>query len=95
MKYQRHLTSAEGTSWGRARGGYSPSRKGGSGDLPRENFIFPDFHTDDFNALWDNFCPCLFYRFHHDEAMSWSKTMKLKAPIHRICLDEARNAEGN
>ena len=31
--------------------------KGGSGDLPRENFIFPDVRSDDFNALWDNFCP--------------------------------------
>ena len=44
--------------------GHSPSRKGGSGDLeggsgdlPRENFIFPDVCSDDFNALWDNFCP--------------------------------------
>ena len=37
--------------------GHSPSRKGGSGDLPRENFIFPDVRSDDFNALWDNFCP--------------------------------------
>ena len=79
------------------RGGCSPSRKGGSGDLPRENLIFPDVRRDDFNALWDKILPlkhCLFYRFHHDEAMSWSKTMKLKALIHRICLDEARNAEG-
>ena len=37
--------------------GHSPSCKGGSGDLPRENFIFPDVRSDDFNALWDNFCP--------------------------------------
>ena len=57
MKYQRRFTSAEGTSWGEHERGHSPSRKGGSGDLPRENFIFPDVRTDDFNALWDNFCP--------------------------------------
>ena len=38
--------------------GHSPSRKGGSGDLPREIFIFPDVCRDDFNALWDNVCPC-------------------------------------
>ena len=31
--------------------GRSPSRKGGSGDLPRENFIFPDVCRNDFNAL--------------------------------------------
>ena len=37
--------------------GYSPPRQGGSGDLPRENFIFPDVRRDDFNALWDNFFP--------------------------------------
>ena len=38
---QRHRRSAraEGSSRGRAReGDVSPSRKGGSGDLPRENF---------------------------------------------------------
>ena len=34
----------------------TPSRNGGSGDLPRENFIFTDVRRDDFNALWDNFC---------------------------------------
>ena len=55
MKHQRIFTSAEGTSWGRAREGVLPSRKGGSGDLPRENFIFPDVGRDDFNALSDNF----------------------------------------
>ena len=42
MKHQIRLTSAEGTSLG---------------DLPRENFIFPDVRRDDFNALCDNFCP--------------------------------------
>ena len=38
---ERHRRSAraEGTSRGRAReGDFSPSRKGGSGDLPREIF---------------------------------------------------------
>ena len=30
---------------------------GGSGDHPRENFIFPEVRTDDFNALWNNFRP--------------------------------------
>ena len=28
-----------------------PSRKGGSGDLPRENFVFSDVRRDDFNAF--------------------------------------------
>ena len=37
--------------------GHSPSCKGGLGDLPKENFIFPDVGRDDFNALSDNFCP--------------------------------------
>ena len=37
--------------------GHSPSRKGGSGDLPRENFISPDVRRDDFNALCDNIYP--------------------------------------
>ena len=50
MKYQRHLTSAKYqrhlTSGGEHERGYSPSRKGGSGDLPRENFIFLDVHMD-------------------------------------------------
>ena len=35
---------------------HSPSRKGGSGVLLRENSIFPDVRRDDFNALCDNFC---------------------------------------
>ena len=57
--------------------GHSPSRKGvgwGLGDLPRDNFIFPDVRRDDFNALCDNLPlkRCLFYRFHYNEAMSWS-----------------------
>ena len=30
---------------------------GGSGGLSRENFIFPDIRTNDFNVPWDNFCP--------------------------------------
>ena len=34
--------------------GHSPFRKGGSGDLPRENFIFPDVRRDDFNALCEH-----------------------------------------
>ena len=41
----------KGTSWGRAREGHSHSHKGGSGDLPQENFIFLDVRRDDFNAL--------------------------------------------
>ena len=46
------LMSAEGKSRGRAReGAFPPSRKGGSGDLPRENFIFPDVRRNDFYAL--------------------------------------------
>ena len=32
------MTSAEGTSGGEHERGDTPSRKGGSGELPRENF---------------------------------------------------------
>ena len=48
MKNQRRFTSAEGGEHERE---HSPSLKGGSGDLPRENFIFQDVHRNDFNAL--------------------------------------------
>ena len=64
MKQQRCFTSAKGTSLegehergaGHERG-HSPSRKGGLGDLPRENFIFPDVRRDNFYAFLDNFYP--------------------------------------
>ena len=36
---------------GGKEGVFTPSRKGGSGDLPRENCMFPDVHRNDFNAL--------------------------------------------
>ena len=37
---------------GRAGEGVSPSRKGGSGDIPRENFRFMDASVCVFNAFW-------------------------------------------
>ena len=57
MKYQRILRASRGRVGGEHERGHSPSHKGGSGDLPQGTFIFPDIRTDDFNALWDNFCP--------------------------------------
>ena len=56
-----------------------------------ENFVYPDVRRDDFNALWDN--GCLFYRFHYDEAMPWSKTMKPESSFSQD-LPCRRKAEG-
>ena len=45
--------------WGEStRGGeeFPPSRKGDSGNLPRENFWIQDASRSDSNAFWDHFC---------------------------------------
>ena len=39
--------------------GYSPSRKGGSGDLPRENFDIMVASICVFNAFWMRFGPII------------------------------------
>ena len=51
----RVRASAEGTSGGEHERGYPPSRKGGSGDLPRENFKFMVASMCVFNAFWMRF----------------------------------------
>ena len=51
MKGQRRSRVPTVRVGGEHERGRTPSLKGGSGDLPRENFIFPDVRRNDFNAL--------------------------------------------
>ena len=51
MKGQRRSRVPQARVGGEHERGHSPSRKGGSGDLPRENFILTDVRRNDFNAL--------------------------------------------
>ena len=51
MKGQRRSRVPKARVGGERERVRSPSSNGGSGDLPRENFIFPDVRRNDLNAL--------------------------------------------
>ena len=90
--HETSKTSAEGTSWGEHERGIPPLVRGVRGISPKKILYF---RTPVEKVLMHlPLKRCLFYKFHYDEATSWSKTMKPESYCSQD-LPCRRNAEGS